>query len=982
MLHNVSNRYFLVSIIFILGSGKLVSQVNIKERVEIKPSPQVQTPTTKEAALFAEDPNPSGPAHVLVLHPCFVTATATIEMQGTPSSDLYVKTLTGGSMAWYNGYSFSPPQIGNSPVTFQIACGSIPIKMESTWEGIDIRSTTKTIGSNSASFVFQGMLSGCSYTVTAQLQATIDASYDIASMELTADTSQITQCLGTTTLHSQIRNNKGEEYTGVPCQNPAQPVMISVESTSEVVLSTPWQRGRSITLPYGDLPVNFIWNYRGETKNSAATVTLAVGTQTKNITINLVVDTTLEGIQFEDVSSELIHMMKTKVTVRGMGCGGMGSIPLPDGTSIDLAVIEGMNCGFLVDPETGRRGTHLSSLKTREGCVKAEYWAQGDELGGWVVLQAKSGPTVVELGMGIIGADLKLRLGRPTIGFGDTTSVVVERGNEDDGYSPIPSGWNTMYQVLEADTEGYFYTVDSSKTGSPLIGLYPETRFYAKNKTVNPDSLVLLLMVTSVEPYGGGGDKVKDGSGSVGRPVMLKTVGETRKAPKLSSGKVTSDMVEPPNLGNGRYHYGVAQLVVKKEEQLDHFKVTLEKDTIAYSEACKIFVQAKDAEDKDISLSDDQKLNYIFEGEESMYGRFIDAKGDTLLFVENAHYGDARLGLVRFAAVHQNPVNPITAKIKVVKAGDPTKSGEVDGRIVEQTMKLVLYGPREIWPVIPPFTQEKSHEDNRTLLEVQMTRNGKPLVGHPFKLTADYVIGSGGHDHTSYGDYDSQARPRTPQKTMFHNYGLFVSSQRNPSSANANPIEEKTIENGKAAFGYVASNFGDRMVIKAESKRSPLLFDTISIVEKIPDLELLPHSTDYNKVGGRTQHHGPSDKSEMEVPISCRTPDNNHWGMHSTIVALDSIVANHHRYYPSDNTLCINDVSLPLGGKFDINGSWSEEDDHDFHRLGRDADLRSSTITFREEFEEICSFFSVLADLEFEGESREHYHLYFWNLEE
>jgi hypothetical protein len=47
-----------------------------------------------------------------------------------------------------------------------------------------------------------------------------------------------------------------------------------------------------------------------------------------------------------------------------------------------------------------------------------------------------------------------------------------------------------------------------------------------------------------------------------------------------------------------------------------------------------------------------------------------------------------------------------------------------------------------------------------------------------------------------------------------------------------------------------------------------------------------------------------------------------------------------HTNYPTEHILMINDISLPNGGKFDIDGSWRGS--HQTHREGEDADLRSS----------------------------------------
>lgn len=111
---------------------------------------------------------------------------------------------------------------------------------------------------------------------------------------------------------------------------------------------------------------------------------------------------------------------------------------------------------------------------------------------------------------------------------------------------------------------------------------------------------------------------------------------------------------------------------------------------------------------------------------------------------------------------------------------------------------------------------------------------------------------------------------------------------------------------------------------------------------KVPNLELLPDGgSDYVKIGGRCEHHGPRDDSQYP---NCRTPDNNHWGERDVILALQDIA--HQAMQPSPTGLGLttplkyNDISLPLGGRFDVNGNWTG--DHAEHRKGQDADIRKN----------------------------------------
>jgi len=61
---------------------------------------------------------------------------------------------------------------------------------------------------------------------------------------------------------------------------------------------------------------------------------------------------------------------------------------------------------------------------------------------------------------------------------------------------------------------------------------------------------------------------------------------------------------------------GSAVVVVKRGIVLDHFALTLEKDTLAFTETSKIFVQAKDVDDRDIEFDADALLKLSVETNE------------------------------------------------------------------------------------------------------------------------------------------------------------------------------------------------------------------------------------------------------------------------------------------------------------------------------------------------------------------------------
>lgn len=105
-------------------------------------------------------------------------------------------------------------------------------------------------------------------------------------------------------------------------------------------------------------------------------------------------------------------------------------------------------------------------------------------------------------------------------------------------------------------------------------------------------------------------------------------------------------------------------------------------------------------------------------------------------------------------------------------------------------------------------------------------------------------------------------------------------------------------------------------------------------------------ATYYNLVGETTQH-----------PI-------NHFAKPQTIDLIKEIAWQYHTEFPNAEVLNVNDISLKWGGLFDISGAWAMP--HEFHRYGRQADFRLSSIipeSNRERFKQISCDLGVEVEL-------------------
>ena len=358
--------------------------------------------------------------------------------------------------------------------------------------------------------------------------------------------------------------------------------------------------------------------------------------------------------------------------------------------------------------------------------------------------------------------------------------------------------------------------------------------------------------------------------------------------------------------------------VVVKGSPLDHFAIRLEKDTIAFTEDTRFYVQAKDASDQDIELDAATPLR-VSVVENTEYGTFIDKKGDTLKTVpvtlSDIPYGDAKDGLIRIAAVKKNPDSLEVCRLRAELQSDAGKKGEKDVPVLEQTLKIVMTFPYEVQPVIPPATVNHPNTENRKEFAVRLTRGGKPVASHPFHLTTNYVDGSGGHDHID---------PRRTEDREHFGHFILVRTQGHVDQ----PYDGETQADGKDQFDYVASIFGDRMKIRVDSRRNQLLWDTLSVAEKVPGLMPLPTGVNNLVTYTSTERY--------------HSRENSNYARADVVAAVSRAVTSYAEEYglEDDVFLAAIDMSLPLGGKFEINGDWeSGKGPHQYHRVGKSIDF-------------------------------------------
>ena len=463
---------------------------------------------------------------------------------------------------------------------------------------------------------------------------------------------------------------------------------------------------------------------------------------------------------------------------------------------------------------------------------------------------------------------------------------------------------------------------------------------------------------------------------------------------------------------SGRDIFGIGNAKIG-ESGLDHFEITIipdtlsDRDTIAFTETARIFVQAKDADSNNVELDSTKLLSFRVTTNTS-FGTFISSNGDTLktepVILENITYADARTGKIKFAAVKENPDSILSCNIKISLGDDSTKNGNKEAVVIEQTLKIVMNGILEIRPNVSNINilanaTLQNLQDYRKQFYVSLTRGGRQIGGHEFNIKTNYVDGSGGHDHRNF------RRPITDENIKYWNYGHF--RKTSTPLILANPITDTTNSDYLLGeYNYLSSRWGDVMKIILSSNEENLLTDTLKIIERIPDLNQLQPGENYLLIGGNNAHNGPPFSSEI---------DHNHFGTENTIRDIVIIANQWHNDNPDESTLRINDISLPNGGKFDVRGDWDAP--HSSHREGQDVDIRTqlyfydhqgeiyhkdggipvrtpltepfnllyendelrlnpqSIITNNDEFERICRENNFTANIHLANSTSEHYHL-------
>jgi hypothetical protein len=351
------------------------------------------------------------------------------------------------------------------------------------------------------------------------------------------------------------------------------------------------------------------------------------------------------------------------------------------------------------------------------------------------------------------------------------------------------------------------------------------------------------------------------------------------------------------------------------------FLVTFFPDTIKNNDTSKIVVIAVDANNHEVVIPDSTHLTFTIIQIEPRWGWFIDATGNFAWSpLQDATYGDARAGKIKlWSSDYSDSLLNGVRRVRVrVEGGFRTGAGNI--YMGTATLKFDGLDTVELYPNYPKNNNSTDKCD--TLNLTLKSRFGLSNLAAPnvlVKMAPPTLIDSGGHSHDG-------KRPR----------GKFQTKNAN-SWDTVDSLQQATDVTGVLNFKFVASQFGGLELVKA--------------MRVFPDWSPNPETHAFKKTKTRVPgllaiHSGFNHFITYTSTEQYHKLSNSDYGTVTTRTAVDSAVARYARALGLKDTsyLGVDDMSLPLGGGFDVLGKWensfkADSGGHSWHRQGRSIDF-------------------------------------------
>lgn len=306
-----------------------------------------------------------------------------------------------------------------------------------------------------------------------------------------------------------------------------------------------------------------------------------------------------------------------------------------------------------------------------------------------------------------------------------------------------------------------------------------------------------------------------------------------------------------------------------------------------------------------LTFGQDQQFEIALSPSSSAFGSLLFANGDTLDAGTNPGPDFAFLSDTSIEEKQEIEITIITAyEDKVLRT---TKRITV---LAPYDLALEFEGDEEVWPTLRALDGGNPDANNVKQVTVTVSENDIPVPNHEIELSVQFILGTGGHDHTT-----------APNDNLL---GTLENTITNTSAQGS--IRGITNENGEVAFSYTASEISGQMQFEVRSL-SQLNMETDTLQIRVPNLIAFEGIGDY-ELTGQTDVHSSNHFIANQAALDA---------------LLEASIAYSNASWNTDDIMLVNDLSLILGGLFDISGEWITP--HNSHRNGRNVDIENISVS-------------------------------------
>jgi hypothetical protein len=154
----------------------------------------------------------------------------------------------------------------------------------------------------------------------------------------------------------------------------------------------------------------------------------------------------------------------------------------------------------LRDLTTGRTGAVLDSVGS--SVIEFNTWGKEPKEPETITLKVSSvngtiDPAIVPIN--VYPPEVRAIPGKSNLIYGDTTSLIIQVRQPGGNWMPMPYDWYGIYTIMQADTFGFLYNMDSTIMGPRISNHDPKIKF-AANPETEPDSVEVLIQLFAIEP--------------------------------------------------------------------------------------------------------------------------------------------------------------------------------------------------------------------------------------------------------------------------------------------------------------------------------------------------------------------------------------------------------------------------------------------------------------------------------------------------